>query len=42
VLDVIDQAVELAIQSGSKVEHVAYAKEGLKRLGGMASILRFK
>lgn len=42
VPDIVDEAVELAILSGARVEHIAYAKEDLKDLGGMAAILRFK
>ena len=42
VPDVVDEAVELAILSGARVEHVNYAQEQLKDLGGMAGILRFK
>ena len=40
--DVVDEAVELAILSGASVEHVAFAKDELRRLGGMAAVLRFK
>lgn len=40
--DVVDEAVEMAILSGSRVEHVAYAKEELKDMGSMAAVLRFK
>ncbi len=42
VPDVVDEAVELAILSGARVEHVAYAKDQLEELGGMAAVLRFK
>ena len=42
VPDVVDEAVELAINSGAKVEHINYALDQLKELGGMAAILRFK
>lgn len=42
VPDIVDEAVELAILSGSQVEHVAYAKSELQKLGGMAALLRFK
>jgi peptide chain release factor subunit 1 len=42
VPDVIDEAVELAVLSGAKVEHVVHAKDELASLGHMASILRFR
>lgn len=42
VPDVVDEAVELAILSGARVEHVNYAQDHLKELGCMAGILRFK
>jgi len=42
VPDIIDEAVELAILSGARVEHVAYAKADLEELGGVAALLRFK
>jgi peptide chain release factor subunit 1 len=42
VPDIVDEAVELAILSGARVEHVAYAKDALRELGGMAAVLRFK
>lgn len=42
VPDVVDAAVELAVLSGAKVEHVFHAKDELKALGGIASELRFR
>ena len=42
VPDIVDEAVELAIMSGARVEHIAYAKSQLKQMGWMAAILRFK
>jgi peptide subunit release factor 1 (eRF1) len=42
VPDIVDEAVELAILSGSKVEHVSYARDELAKLGGIASELRFR
>jgi peptide chain release factor subunit 1 len=42
VPDVVDEAVEMAILSGCRVEHIAYAKDELGKLGGMAALLRFK
>lgn len=42
VPDIVDEAVELAILSGARVEHVAYAQDQLRQLGGMAAVLRFK
>jgi peptide chain release factor subunit 1 len=42
VPDIIDEAVELAIMSGARVEHVAYAKAQLRQMGWVAAILRFK
>jgi len=42
VPDIVDEAVELAILSGARVEHIVYAKEELRDLGGMAAVLRFK
>lgn len=42
VPDVVDEAVEMAILSGARVEHVNYAQDQLKELGSMAAILRFK
>jgi len=42
VPDIVDEAVELAILSGARVEHVAYAQAELRQLGGMAAVLRFK
>lgn len=40
--DLVEEAVELAVLSGAKVEHVTYARDDLKALGGLASILRFR
>lgn len=42
VPDVIDEAVELAVLSGAKVEHVVHSKDEIAGLGHMASILRFR
>jgi peptide subunit release factor 1 (eRF1) len=42
VPDLVDEAVELAILSGARVEHVSYAQEELKDMGNMAAVLRFK
>ena len=42
VPDIIDEAVELAVLSGAKVEHVVHAKDELAGLGHMASLLRFR
>lgn len=42
VPDVIDEAIELAILSGARVEHVMYAQDELRALGGVAAVLRFK
>lgn len=42
VPDIIDEAVELAIMTGARVEHVAHAKEEIAGMGGMAALLRFK
>jgi peptide subunit release factor 1 (eRF1) len=42
VPDVIDEAVELAVLSGVKVEHIVHAKDELAGLGHMAAILRFR
>ncbi|RMG08504.1 MAG: hypothetical protein D6731_21880 [Planctomycetota bacterium] len=42
VPDIVDEAVELAILSGARVEHIAYCKPRLRDLGGMAAVLRFK
>ena len=42
VPDVIDEAVELAVLSGAKVEHVVHVREELAGLGHMAAILRFR
>ena len=42
VPDILDEAVELAISSGARVEHVAYARDEIANLGGVAAVLRFK
>jgi len=42
VPDIIDEAVELAIMSGARVEHIAYAKAQLRQMGWAAAVLRFK
>lgn len=42
VPDVVDEAVELAILSGARVEHIVHAKDDIAGLGHMASILRFR
>lgn len=42
VPDLIDEAVELAIMTGAHVEHVAFARDELAGMGGMAALLRFK
>lgn len=42
VPDIIDEAVELAIGSGARVEHIAYAKDDIASLGGVAAVLRFR
>jgi peptide chain release factor subunit 1 len=42
VPDIVDEAVEMAILSGSHVEHIVYSKEELTGMGGMAAVLRFK
>jgi peptide chain release factor subunit 1 len=42
VADLIDEAVELAITTGARIEHVNYAKDEVAGMGGMAALLRFK
>jgi peptide chain release factor subunit 1 len=42
VPDIMDEAVELAITSGARVEHIAHARDTLKNLGGVAAVLRFR
>ena len=42
VPDIVDEAVELGILSGARVEHISYAKAELEELGGIAAVLRFK
>jgi peptide chain release factor subunit 1 len=42
VPDILDEAIELAISSGARVEHVAYARDEIANLGGVAAVLRFK
>jgi peptide chain release factor subunit 1 len=42
VPDIIDQAAELAMLSGAKVEHIQHAKDELAALGRTCSILRFR
>lgn len=42
VPDIVDEAVELAMTTGAKVEHVNYARDEIANLGGMAALLRFK
>lgn len=42
VPDIVDEAVELAILSGARLEHIAFARPELEELGGMAAVLRFK
>lgn len=42
VPDIVDEAVELAIMTGARVEHVNYARDEIANLGGMAALLRFK
>ncbi|MCW8139869.1 MAG: hypothetical protein KIT58_13305 [Planctomycetota bacterium] len=42
VPDIVDEAVELAIMTGARVEHVNYARDEVAGMGGMAALLRFK
>lgn len=42
VPDIIDEAVELAVMSGAKVEHIHHAKDEIVGLGHLAAILRFR
>lgn len=42
VPDIIDEAVELAMVSGARVEHINYARDEIAALGNVAAVLRFK
>ncbi len=39
---IIDEAVELAMVSGARVEHINYARDEIAALGNVAAVLRFK